>query len=206
MNNYDVYLKGMKMKTKRIIAGLVTVVVFAGVIICPALARKYDTMMVGADRWIDNSANQRIWEQTNEIVFNAASNEKSKIATFLEDEDEPNEIIYYDGQVEPNMLVLIYHPEEHPEHPNDIIYEEDLEPNIATLFSSPGENPEHPNDVSIEYSRQNLQMFNLQTEHPEEPNTVFFEEDIDPNDIEKIILDEGTANQRKEDTILPELS
>jgi hypothetical protein len=208
VDNYDVYLKGMKMETKRIVAGVITVLVFTGVIICPAIARKYDTMMVGADRWIDTNANQRICEQPNEIVARCDTNDKATMIAYFQDEDydEPNEITYYDGQVEPNLIVLIYHPDEHPEHPNDIIYEGDLEPNLATLIDSSGEHPEHPNDISIEAYHQNMRMVNLQAEHPEDPNDLSSQEDIDPNDIEKIILDEGTANQRKEDSILPELS
>ncbi len=165
------------MKTKRKIAALIATVVFTGLIICPALARKYDTMIVGADRWIDNSPNQKICEQTNEIVFNSSTNEKSKIMAFTETQGEPNVITYYDGQIEPNLVILIYYPDEHPEHPNEIIYEDDLEPNVATLYA----NPDEPNEVSSEV-------------------------EVDPNDIEKIILDEGTANHRKEESILPDLS
>ena len=115
------------------------------------------------------------------------------------------------------MLVLIYHPEEPPEHPNELIVEGGLEPNLAILFDNLAEHPEHPNDITIEQNQPNVQLIILRAEHPVDPNDLSSEEEIDPNDlsseeeidpndIEKIILDEGTANHRKEDPTLQELS
>ena len=209
------------METKRIIAAFIMVVVFAGLIVCPALARKYDTMMVGPDRWIDNDSNIKGCEQTNEIAKYEDNNEDANNIAFFEVE-EPN-VITYDGQIEPNAIVLIYYPGEHPEHPNDIIIEDNLEPNLAILFRKPtvrpehpnsityqediepnfvlihlqAEHPEHPNGISVEEAIEpNLVFINLQTEHPEEPNMISVEEDVDPNEIKKIILDEGTANRK----------
>lgn len=49
-------------------------------------------------------------------------------------------------------------------------------------------------------------LTNFQAEHPEEPNDISSDEQLDPNDIEKTILGEGTASLEKEDTILPEFS
>jgi hypothetical protein len=209
VEHFDIYLKGMKMETKRKIAGLFMVVVFTALMIYPTYARKYDTMMVGADRWIDNNANQKIQEQAYEIATNTNSttnDTKPNLIAFYEGQDEPNEIIYYDGQLEPNMLVLIYHPEEPPEHPNELIIEGGLEPNLAILFDNLVENPEHPNQITIEQNQPNVQLIILRAEHPGDPNDLSSEEEIDPNDIEKIILDEGTANHRKEDPTLQELS
>jgi hypothetical protein len=210
----------MKMGTKRIIAAFIMVVVFAGLIVCPALARKYDTMMVGPDRWIDTSSNTINCPQPNEIAQYAEYNEDANNIAFFQI-DEPN-VITYDGQLEPNAIVLIYYPDEEPEHPNDITIEGNLEPNLAVLFRQPSEHPERPNTIAFENiepnlvlislqsehpvepndiyvdedTEPNLLLISLQAEHPEEPNTISVEEEIDPNDVKKIILDEGTATRK----------
>lgn len=194
------------MEKKNKITGLIMILVFASLVICPALARKFDTMMVGADRWIDNSPNQKIAEQSGEVACYEGDNGEPNVPRFSKGYDEQEEIIYYDGEVEPNLVVLLYYPQEHPEHPNEIINESDLEPNMAMLIDQLAEHPEHPNDVSPDSIEQKLVLAHLQAEHPEEPNEISHEEDLDPNDIKKIILDEGTANMRKEDRILPKLS
>ena len=189
------YLKGMKMKTKRIITGLIMIVVFAGLIACPALARKYDTMMVGPDRWIDVGYEDVQCEPVAEIVTN-----EEVIAYKGGDNEEPS-VTTYDGQLEPNAITLVYYPAaEHPEHPNDINIDEELEPNMV-VFRLSGEHPEHPNSIDYEEDVEpNLMLIYHQAEypeHPEEPNEISNEEELDPNDIEKIILDQGTANLRR---------
>lgn len=202
------------METKRIIAGLIMIVVIAGLITCPALARKYDTMMVGADRWIDTNVSERNCDRANEgIVYYEGDNgdpnelaflediDEPNLLAFLDDDDEPNVITYYDGQEEPNLLVLIYYPEDQPEHPNSMSNQGEPDPNFANLLHQLVEHPEHPNEVST----GNLMLINLLAEHPE-PNEISSEERLDPNDIEKIILDEGTANLRRKDAGLPEIS
>jgi hypothetical protein len=95
----------------------------------------------------------------------------------------------------------VYYPAaEHPEHPNDINIDEELEPNMV-VFRLSGEYPEHPNSIDYEEDVEpNLMLIYHQAEypeHPEEPNEISNEEELDPNDIEKIILDQGTANLRR---------
>jgi hypothetical protein len=194
----------MKMETKRIVAGLITIVVFAGLIVCPALARRYDTMMVGYDRWIDNDSSESQCQRTNEVAYYEGDNGEPNDLALYEGQDEPNEIVYYDGEVEPNLVVLLYYPQEDAEHPNDLVIEGGLEPNMAILFEQVAEHPRHPNDVSSDL--EDLVLISLQGEHPAEPNNVLADDGLDPNDIEKIILDEGTANRQKEDSALSELS
>ncbi|MBW8017525.1 MAG: hypothetical protein FVQ82_15205 [Planctomycetes bacterium] len=194
------------METKRIITVFITVLVFAGLIICPALARRYDTMMVRCDRWIDIGIKESEFEQAEDG-----------------DDEEPN-VITYDGELEPNTITLIYYPDEHPEHPNDINTEDEHEPNLVVLFRQPDTGFEHPNSIDYEEDIEpNRVLFYAWAEHPEHPNSIDYEEDIepnqvliyvrgkhpeepndisagqeiDPNDTEKIILDEGTANLKR---------
>lgn len=215
------------METKRIVTGLIAAAVFAGLVACPALARRYDTMMVGPDRWIDIDYLDVQCEKAEEVVFHEGKNTKpQKIALNEGPEEEPG-ITTYDGQLEPNTVTLIYFPGEHPEHPNDINIDE-LEPNLATLFHQRQEHPEHPNSIDYEedidpnlmliwqqsehpehpehpnsiYYQEDIDPNNLliyiDNEHPEEPNQLNNEEEIDPNDIDRIILDEGTAYIKRE--------
>lgn len=209
------------METKKTITGFTVAMVFAGLIVCPALARKYDTMMVGPDRWIDTEYLNVHCGNTNEIAFNEDDLEEPNNMAFYEGDDEDPNDITYDGQLEPNTITLIYYPAEHPEEPNDTDFENELEPNLIDMFYQPDEHPEEPNNIdyeedidpnlmliyllsehpnSIDYEddiEPNNVLIYVKAEHPEEPNEISAkEEEIDPNDIENIILDEGTANQK----------
>ncbi|MCF7954365.1 MAG: hypothetical protein K9M75_01050 [Phycisphaerae bacterium] len=207
------------METKRKITVIITVVLFAGFIVCPALARKYDTMMVGVDRWIDTGYENVQCDQTDKIVFNKGScEEPDKIAFEWIGNEEPN-VITYDGQLEPNAITLVYYAAGQPEEPNDmnfeglepnlvvfsqsgeypnsIDYEEDIEPNLMLIYLQT-ERPEYPNSIDYEEDIEpNRVLIYVRGEHPEEPNEITAnEEESEPNDIDKIIFDEGTANSK----------
>lgn len=103
---------------------LVAVTVIACLFVTTAIARRYDTMMVGYDRWIDINYEG----EPNEIVDNAPA--------------DAYEISYIDE--DPNTVYLLGDPNflsEHPtEHPNSVYI--NLDPNNSFIA-------EHPNSIKI---------------------------------------------------------
>jgi len=207
------------METKNKITVLISVIVLAGILVCPALARRYDTNMVGPDRWIDIQYQEEVCRlRYTAAVYSEDLEEPNQLAWLERPEEEPN-VITYDGQLEPNAMMLVYFPEEeHPKGPNELNYE-DIEPNMAVLFEQSGEHPnnvyyepnmmmsyygEHPNSVSVDFNsldydeiEPNDVFILISDEHPEPNEFSAMEEEPDPNDIEKIIHDPGTAHLDK---------
>jgi len=127
---------------------LLIVTFIAFVIISPAMARRYDTMMVGYDRWIDINYDQDPNDNPEYSPENAYDLSYGG--------DDPN-TVYLSG--EPNFL------SEYPtEHPNSVNTSEDWDPNEPFLYdrteiefismdpnsSFINEQPEHPNSVFID--------------------------------------------------------
>ena len=103
---------------------LLAVATITCLIVTAAIARRYDTMMVGYDRWIDINYEG----EPNEIV----GNEPVEAYEISYTDDEPN-TVYLLG--EPNFL------SDHPiEHPNSVYIFHD--PNNTFVA-------EHPNSIKI---------------------------------------------------------